>query len=184
MEFYFTPITGYSIIIIGILLLLILYLSICIIYRWIALQISNTILKYLVYTTISFFGLFNQKPLVKDVILTIIFISANTICVRWNIKSKYELSVRCASMLVTNLIILLPSASTLADILQISRRNYQRAHSIIGLVALIEGSIHAILELVRHNWNSSIINITGLVVRIFYSFLFLANTIRGSCALY
>jgi hypothetical protein len=61
----------------------------------------------------------------------------------WGVKAAEELSSRSASMLAMNLILLLPSASIAADILHVSLRTYYRNYSIVGLVALIEGSIYA-----------------------------------------
>jgi hypothetical protein len=66
--------------------------------------------------------------------------------------------------LVTNLVVLLPGASVAADILQISLRTYLGAHSIIGSVALIEGCIHAGLELTRHEWDGGTVKVSGLAV--------------------
>jgi hypothetical protein len=61
----------------------------------------------------------------------------------WGVKAAEELSIQCASLLATNLVFLLPGASIAADILHVSLRTYHQMHSTIGLVALIEGSIHA-----------------------------------------
>jgi hypothetical protein len=83
-------------------------------------------------------------------LFAIAYISANAVYIRWNIKSTQELSSQYSSLLVTNLIMLLPRASIAANILQISFRGYQRAHSIVSVLALVEGSVHTTLELLRH----------------------------------
>ena len=70
-------------------------------------------------------------------------------------------------MLATNLTLLLPGANIAADILHVSLRTYQRTHSIVGLVALIQGSIHAGRELTVHGWNSNISTISGTAVRVY-----------------
>jgi hypothetical protein len=165
MNFQFTPSSGYAIVTFGLVLLLVLYLVTRFVCQWVASLVSHAILKYLVYATIN---LLNYKqPPVQDVVFTIVYISANAVCIGWKIESAQELSSRCASLLVTNLVVLLPGADVAADILQISLKSYLRVHSIIGLVALIEGSIHAALQLTRHKWNNDIVTATGLAVSCF-----------------
>jgi hypothetical protein len=179
MHFQFTPSSGYAIVTFGLVLLLILYLITRFVCRWVASLISHAVLRYLVYSTISFFEY--KQPSVKDVLFAVVYISANATCVGWNTKSAQELSSRCASLLVTNLIVLLPGADIAAGVLQLSLTSYIRAHSIIGLVALIEGSIHAALELTRHKWNNNVLSVTGLAVSRFEVFMcLLSNTTRRS----
>jgi hypothetical protein len=166
MEVHFTPSSGYAIVMLGLVIILVLYLTVRFVFRWIASLVSQAILKYIVYSTISFFSLLDKQPSVTDLLFTVVYITANAICIGWNIKSTEELSSRCASLLITNLIVLLPSASVASDMLQISLRSYQKAHSIIGMVALTEGSVHAALELVRHEWKGGTVTVTGLAVSI------------------
>jgi hypothetical protein len=164
MDFQFTPSSGYAIVTFGLILLFVLYLATRFVCRWIVSLISHAMLRYLVYATISLFHSLDKQASVKDIILAVVYISANAVCVGWNVKSAQELSSRCASLLVTNLIVLLPGASVAADILHISLRTYRGAHSTIGLVALTEGCIHAGLELTRHEWDGGTVKVSGLAV--------------------
>jgi hypothetical protein len=164
MEFQFTPSSGYAIVTCGLITVFVLFLVTRVISRWVASLISQTILRYLVYSTISLFNLPGYRIPVNEILFAIAYISANAVCIGWNVKSTQELSSRCSSLLVTNLIVLLPGASIAANILQISLRGYQRAHSIVGLLALVEGSVHATLELLRHGWKGGTVAVTGLAV--------------------
>jgi hypothetical protein len=164
MDFHFTPSSGYAIVTFGLALLFVLYYVTRFLCYWIASLVSHAILRYLIYATINLFNSLDKQASVKDILFTVVYISANAFCIGWNIKSAQELSSRCASLLVTNLIVLLPGASVAADILQISLRSYQGAHSIIGLIALTEGCIHAGLELTRHEWSGGTVKVTGLAV--------------------
>jgi hypothetical protein len=167
MNFDFNPSTVYAIVTFGLIALLVLILMVRFVYQWIASLVTHAILQYFVYSTINWFSWFNlldRQPSVKDVIFAIVWISGNAFCIRWNTESAQELSSRCASLLATNLVVLLPGASVAADILHVSLKSYQRAHSIIGFVALVEGSIHATLELIKHEWNGGIVTVSGLAV--------------------
>jgi hypothetical protein len=179
MDFKFTPSNGYAIVTFGLIVLLALCLITRFVYHWVASQVSHAILRYLVYSTISLCNFFDTQPSVKDILFAVIYTSANAVCIGWRIESAQELSRRCASLLATNLVVLLPGASVAADILHISLRSYQDAHSVIGAVALIEGSIHAALELTKHEWNGSIVTVTGLAVRIMSILCALRLTLPG-----
>jgi hypothetical protein len=74
-------------------------------------------------------------------------------------------------MLATNLILLLPSASIAADILCISLRTYHHTHSTVGLVALIEASIHGGREITARRWTGDVNTISGTAVRVYVSLL-------------
>ena len=87
----------------------------------------------------------------------------------WGVNAAEELSRRSASMLATNLVLLLPGASIAADILYISLGTYHQTHSIVGLVALIEASIHGGRELTARRWTGDINTISGTVVRVYVS---------------
>jgi hypothetical protein len=67
-------------------------------------------------------------------------------------------------LLATNLILLLPSANIAADILHVSLRTYYGMHSIISLVALIEGSIHAGQKLTAVGWTGDMGSVSGIAV--------------------
>lgn len=135
--------------------------------RWMAALATDAILKYLVYSTASFFKLPELRISGIDALFTLLYISANGICIGWGVESADELSRRSASMLTTNLILLLPGASIIADLLHISLRTYNQIHSVVGMVALIEGSIHAGQELKAHGWISDMSMISGTTVRVY-----------------
>lgn len=166
MDFPFSSTTWYSIVTIGSLVSLVLLISICLIFQWIASLVKHTIRKHIVYSTFNLFNLFEERLSVEEIIVVVLYVSANSICIGWRIKTADELSTRCASLLVTNSILLLPSASAAADVFRISLRSYQRIHCVVGLVALIEGSIHAIQELVKQEWKTSTLSVTGLAVSV------------------
>jgi hypothetical protein len=169
MNFQFNPSSGYAIVTCGLITVFVLFLITCVISRWIASLISHAILRYLVYSTISLFNLPDYQIPVNEMLFAIAYISANAVCIGWNVKSTQELSSRCSSLLVTNLIVLLPGASIAANILQMSFRGYQRAHSIVGVLALVEGSVHAALELLRHGWKGGAVAATGLAVSTYWT---------------
>jgi hypothetical protein len=97
MDFQFTPSSGYAIVAFGLILLFVLYLATRFLCYWIASLISHAILRYLIYATISLFRSLDKQASVKDALLAVIYISANAVCIGWNIKSAQELSSRCAS---------------------------------------------------------------------------------------
>ena len=138
-----SPSVWYSILCAGLVVFLILFFITRLAFQWLASRITDAILKYLVYSTISLFRLLKWRFSIKDVLFPILYLIANGVCMGWGIKAAEELSSRCASLITTNLVLLLPRASIAADILHVSLRNYYQIHSIISLVALIEGSVHA-----------------------------------------
>jgi hypothetical protein len=85
---------------------------------------------------------------VKDVLFPVLYLTANGVCMGWGVKASEDLSSWCASLLATNLVLLLPRASIAADILHVSLRTYHQMHSIISLVALIEGFVHVAQKLI------------------------------------
>jgi len=167
MDRLFGPSIWYSILLAGLVAFLILCFSTRLAFWWLAALVTDAILKYLVYSTTSVFLVSKWRISVKDVLFLLLYLSANGVCMGWGVEAAKELSSRSASMLVTNLVLLLPGANIAADILYISLRTYQRTHSIVGLVALIQGSIHAGRELTIHGWNSNISIISGTAVRIY-----------------
>jgi hypothetical protein len=158
------PSAWYSIICAG----LVVFLVSCFITRlalqWLASRITDATLKYLVYSTISLYRLPRWRFSVKDVLFPVLYLSANGVCMGWGVKAAEELSSRCASLLATNLILLLPGASIAADILHVSLRTYHGMHSIIGLVALIEGSVHAGQKLTAVEWTGDMGSVSGIAV--------------------
>ncbi|KAJ6280805.1 hypothetical protein J3E71DRAFT_362223 [Bipolaris maydis] len=92
------------------------------VFQWLAALITDAILKYLVYSTTSPFGIFKWRLSAKDTMFPILFVCANGICKGWGAKAAKELSSQSASMLATNLILLLPRSNAVADILHISLR--------------------------------------------------------------
>ena len=147
---------------------LVVFLVLCFItrlaFQWLASRTTDAILKYLVYSTMSLFRLPKWRFSVKDVLFPVLYLIANGVCMGWGIKAAEELSSRCASLLATNLVLLLPGASIAADILHVSLRTYHRMHSVIGLVALIEGSIHAGQKLTAVRWTGDMGSVSGTAV--------------------
>jgi hypothetical protein len=160
-----SPSIWYSIVLSGLITFLILYFSTRLAFRWLVSLITDAILKYLVYSTTSLFGISKWRISAKDAIFPLLYVSANGVCMGWGVKAAKELSRRSASMLATNLILLLPGSNVTADVLHISLRVYQKIHSIVGLIALIQASIHAGRELTAHGWTGNIDTISGVAVR-------------------
>lgn len=98
---------------------------------------TGAMLKYLVYSTTSLFWLPNWRFSVKDLLFPVLYLSINGVCMGWSVRAAEELSNQCASLLATNLVLLLPETSVAADALHISLQTYYLVHSIIGLVAVI-----------------------------------------------
>jgi len=164
MDRLFSPSIWYSILAAGLLTLLALCLSVRQALQWLAALATDAALKYLVYSTTSLFPLSSWRISIKDSLFPLLYVSANGICLGWGVTAAEELSSRSASMLATNLILLLPGTSIAADILHISLRVYHQYHGIIGLIALIEGSIHAGREFTAHGWTSNVGTISGTAV--------------------
>ncbi|CAN9290163.1 unnamed protein product [Alternaria alternata] len=159
-----SPSIWYAVLFAGLVAFLVLCFSIRLALRWLAAPVTDAILKYLVYSTTSVFGLSSWRISAKDVLFAVLYVSANGVCMGWGVNAAEELSRRSASMLATNLILLLPGASIAADILCISLGTYHQTHSIVGLVALIEGSIHAGHELTARRWTGDVNTISGTAV--------------------
>jgi hypothetical protein len=168
-----SPSIWYSVLSAGLVAFLVLCFSIRLALRWLAAPVTDAVLRYLVYSTTSLFGLSGWRVSAKDVLFALLYVSANGVCMGWGVKAAEELSSRSASMLAANLILLLPGASIAADILHVSLRTYHGNHSIVGLVALIEGSIHAGRELTTHGWTGDVHTISGTAVRVYASLLVL-----------
>jgi hypothetical protein len=184
MDRPFSPSIWYSILAAGLVAFVALCFSARLALRRLAALATDAALKYLVYSTTSLFRRSSWRVSAKDVLFALLYVSANGICLGWGVKAAEELSSRSASMLATNLILLLPGASIAADILHVSLRTYHRTHSIVGLVALIEGSIHAGRELTAQGWTGDVRTISGTAVRVYISWLVLwSYTLRYSDAL-
>ena len=166
-----SPSIWYAVLFAGLVAFLVLCFSIRLALRWLAAPVTDAILRYLVYSTTRVFGLSSWRVSAKDVLFAVLYVSANGVCMGWGVNTAEELSRRSASMLATNLILLLPGASIAADILCISLRTYHQTHSIVGLVALIEGSIHAGHELTARRWTGDVNSISGTAVRVYVSFV-------------
>ncbi|KAL5382855.1 hypothetical protein PMIN06_010598 [Paraphaeosphaeria minitans] len=93
--------------------------------RWLTYYVSRcvttwstyVILKYLQYTEIKLLRRLRLRTTIGDVILYIVLLSANVICISWKVQSLTDFNTRTASMLSTNLVLLLPSADTIADMI-------------------------------------------------------------------
>jgi hypothetical protein len=158
------PSAWYSIVCAGLVVFLVLCFITRLAFQWLASRIKDAILKYLVYSTLSLFRLPKWRFSVKDVLFPVLYLIANGVGMGWDVKAAEELSSRCASLLATNLVLLLPGASIAADILHISSKTYHGMHSVIGLVALIEGSIHVGQKLTAIQWTGDMGSISGTAV--------------------
>jgi hypothetical protein len=163
MDFPFVASTWYAVLTAGLAALIIIYRITHFAVQWTNSVVKHAFLRYILYSTINVFQS-QWQPSVLDTLLAVSYLSINGFCMGWGVNSARKLSNRCASLLATNLILALPGANIAADILRISLKRYHRIHSIIGVVALIEGSIHAALELVSQKWNGDFVSLTGLVV--------------------
>jgi hypothetical protein len=161
------PSAWYSIICAGLVVFLVSCFITCLAFQWLASRITDAILKYLVYSTMSLYGLPKWRFSVKDVLFPVLYLSANGVCMGWGVRAAKELSSWCASLLATNLILLLPGASMAADIFHVSLRTYHQLHSILGLVALIEGSVHAGQKLTAVGWTGDMGSVSGTAVSVF-----------------
>ena len=164
-----SPSIWYAVLSAGLVAFLVLCFSIRLAFRWLAAPVTDAILRYLVYSTTSVFGLSSWRISAKDVLFAVLYVSANGVCMGWGVNAAEELSRRSASMLATNLILLLPGASIAADILHVSLRTYHQTHSIVALVALIEASIHGGRELTARRWTGDVSTISGTAVRMYVS---------------
>jgi hypothetical protein len=158
------PSAWYSILCAGLIVLIISCFITSLASQWLASRLTDAILKYLVYSTMSIFKLHQWRFSVKDLIFPVLHLSGNGFCMGWGVKAAEELSSRCASLLATNLVLLLPGASIAADVLHISLLAYHQMHSIIGLVAVIQGSIHAGQKLAAVGWTRDMGSISGIAV--------------------
>jgi hypothetical protein len=158
------PSAWYSIVSAGLAVFLVSCFITRLAFQWLAARITDAILKYLVYSTMSLYRLPRWRFSVKDVLFPVLYLTANGVCMGWGVKASEDLSSRCASLLATNLVLLLPGASIAADILHVSLRTYHRMHSIIGLVALIEGSVHVGQKLITVRWTGDMSSISGIAV--------------------
>jgi hypothetical protein len=124
MDSLSNPSAWYSIVCAGLVVFLVSCFITRLAFQWLASRITDAILKYLVYSTMSPFRLPKWRFSVKDVLFPVLYLIANGVCMGWGIKAAEELSSRCASLHTTNLVLLLPRASIAADILHVSLRTY------------------------------------------------------------
>lgn len=134
--------------------------------HWLASMSTDAFFKHMVYSSKGIAKICRRQASWRDLFFAISFISANGICAGLGTSSVEELSRRTASLLATNLILSLPGASLAADALRISLRSYHKVHYLIGVVALTEGSLHAILELSRQDWSPTIVSLSGVTVSV------------------
>ena len=161
------PSVWYSIVCAGLVIFIILCFITSLAFRWLASRMTSAILKYLVYSTTSLFKLTNWRFSVKDLLFPVLYLTANGVCMGWGVRATDELSDRCASMFATNLVLLLPGISVAADALHVSLRTYHLLHSIIGLVAMIQGFVHAGQKLAAVGWTRDIGSVSGIAVSAF-----------------
>lgn len=164
MDVNFTPSNGYALVTFGLVCFTLIIRVVRFIVYWIASILSHIILQYFTYAAFDLCGFLRRQVRVRDITLVIIFLSANAVCLAWNLKSFQELSVRSASILVTNIVILLPGSSTAADVLHIPLRTYEKAHATVGVVTLAQVCVHAALELSKREWDGSMRATAGFSV--------------------
>lgn len=160
------PTDWYTIAALGLAAVVVLCIGAYSFMRSIVSMSTDSFLKHMIYSSKGYAKICRRQTSWRDVFCAIVFISANCVCAGLGTSSVEELSRRTASLLATNLVLSLPGASVAADALRVSLGSYHKIHYLIGVVALIEGSLHAILELSRHDWKSTIVSLSGLIVSI------------------
>lgn len=133
--------------------------------QWLASMSTDALFKHMIYSSNGLAKICRRQASWRDIFFAILFISANGVCAGLYTSSVEDLSRRTASLLATNLVLSLPGASVAADTLHMSLRSYHKVHYLIGVVALIEGSVHVILELSRQDWKPTIVSLSGVAVR-------------------
>lgn len=140
--------------------------------RWLTYCISRflttwsiyVILKYLQYTEIQLLRRLSIHVTIGDVILYIILLSANVICIGWRVQSLTDLNTRTASMLTTNLALLLPSIDIVSGTLRISLRTYKKIHTAIASLVVVQGILHPCLAAYPNGLLWDLRSITGMTV--------------------
>lgn len=146
----------------------------------ILLSISALLLRYAILCAISALGCFFIKHFVyrririrpwtqfyiapTDVVGTMAVVLANIACASWNVHSAQQLSLRCASLLATNLILLLPGMDSTKDCLRISSATYQTYHTVFAITAITEGVVHTAIELHKPRWLELKMIVSGILV--------------------
>lgn len=147
------------------ILLALRWLGYCI-SRFLATWSTFVILKYLQYTEIKLLRRLRLRTTIGDVVLYIVLLSANVICISWKVQSINDLNARTASMLSTNLALLLPSADIVADSFRVSLRTYTKVHIAIASLVLVQGILHPCLSAYGNGLLWNIKSITGIAVSV------------------
>jgi hypothetical protein len=153
----------YAAIILALIAILATFLVIRSFLKWLASVTVYFLLKYVVYyspNVIRASG-YNISPIY--VLITLTYTIGNGICMGWGTQTVRELSTRSASLLATNLVLLLPGANVVADAFKISLRDYRKGHTAIATTALVEGIVHTALEVKIHGWRGDLTFIAGVI---------------------
>ena len=136
---------------------------------WVALLLTFSLLKHLVYSDI-FEGVARFVPFTRfQVMLVGGYAAANALCMGLGVRSLTEVSSRSALLSAVNAIPLLASAkrSLAVDFLGVSLRAQEFLHQSVGVIVTIEAFIHAVVEskkVVRVKLDSG--DLFGMIVRI------------------
>lgn len=156
--------TWYSVATVGIIALLGIILVLRPILYKVIFALIYIALKYIIYPRIRILDYFGVHLSIVDILSATTFVAANVLCIAWQVESTKQISIRAASMLATNLILLLLGASTTADMLFISLATFKKYHILIAIVATIEALLHTSLELSLQSWQMSRQTVSGVVV--------------------
>jgi|SRR5690242_10367194 len=126
--------------------------------------LSFLFVKHFVYRIITIGSSTGVRIAPIDAFGTMIVIFANVACASWNVDSAQQLSLRCASLLATNLVFLLLGMDLVTQCLQITRNTYQKCHTVLAAIAVLEGIVHTAIELSKPRWPDSKVLISGVIV--------------------
>lgn len=123
-------------------------------------------LKHLVYRRIRIRPWRHIRTAPLDILGAVTIVLANIACAFWNVRSAEQLSLRCASLVATNLILLLPGMDLTKDCLRIPGTTYHAYHTVFAITAITEAVVHTAIELHKPRWLDSRILASGIVVRL------------------
>lgn len=165
MRYLLEPQVLYSTITISLLLTRILYLSLFFLIEQVVLSVKYIGLRYFTYAELDALSLIKNPPKVQDVLVAMLFSCGNAVAMAWNVNSSAGLSTRCAFLFTTNTVMLLLSPDLAAHILHVRLREYRKCHAMIAIIATIQGTIHAAVELIKNYRPVTPPQVTGLTVR-------------------
>jgi hypothetical protein len=124
------------------------------------------VLKYILYPSFNLPSTLRLKANLRpnDLLTAVLYLGVNTFCMAWKISTTKELSIRSASLMATNITLLLPGIDIAADALHVSLRSYLKSHHLISAMVLIQCIIHSTIELTQGERTSKTAFISGLIV--------------------